>query len=500
MFHFYDETDSNAGKTVSGRVAVAPGRALELGLYGDYGAQDHALDSANPLWFVGADVQAHLGRLELKGEWLKARGTGETLAIYDPANRPYGLDLKVGAYLEGDLMVTPKLGLLGRAEVRDALVWLGNPNPPLMDGERLYITKNWRATVGARYVVNEHAPTPFFGLHNGEYGGILPLRDDGRMTSLLPFPPGLLRSTRMKLSKIVSLTVVVIGALGARGVHAAPPGRPAKPSAEDTADEVARLRAEVADQKQLIMQLVRVEQEHYDLLLRLIQGRASAADVPSPGAAPTLAPRIAPGAPLAPEAAAKPAPRMGALRGKVAFPGGSFKDVYVYVENVKSPPAHGHTFEIAQRDKQFVPEVAVVQRGTRVLFPNYDSVFHNVFSPTARHPFDLGSYRAGDEAKSVDMTATGVIDIFCNMHSRMHASVLVVPSPLYAHVGPDGSFVLDGVPLGARKIVVWGPHSKPAEQTVEVGAAGADVSFTLEVQPETAHNNKLGQPYGSYKD
>jgi plastocyanin len=304
----------------------------------------------------------------------------------------------------------------------------------------------------------------------------------------------------MKPAKIVSLTVLALALFGVRRGHAAPAARPAKPPPQDTAAEVARLRAEVADQKQLIMQLVRIEQEHYDLLLRLIQGRASVADVPPSSAAAPAAPTVAPQAPAPAASATRAAARTGALRGKIAFPGGSFKDVYVYVENVKSPPAHGHTFEIAQRDKQFVPEVAVVQRGTRVVFPNYDSVFHNVFSPTARHPFDLGSYRAGDAPKSVEMTATGVIDVFCNMHSRMHASVLVVPSALYARVAPDGSFQLEGVPTGARKVVVWSPHSRPTEQTVDVGAGGADVSFQLEVQPEAAHNNKLGQPYGSYKD
>jgi plastocyanin len=301
----------------------------------------------------------------------------------------------------------------------------------------------------------------------------------------------------MKVNQVVAFSVLATGLLAATRGHAAP--RATTPPSQDTAAELARLRAEVADQRQLIMQLVRVEQEHYDLLLRLIQGRATAADVPPPSSGIQRAP-AAPA--LAPEAAAPAprAPRTGALRGKIAFPGGSFKDVYVYVDNVKSPPAHGHTFEIAQRDKQFVPEVAVVQRGTKVVFPNYDSVFHNVFSPTARHPFDLGSYRAGDAPKSVEMTSTGVIDVFCNMHSRMHASVLVVPSALYARVAPDGSFELDGVPTGARKIVVWGPHSKPAEQTIDVAAGGSDVNFRLEVQPETAHNNKLGQPYGSYKD
>jgi plastocyanin len=301
--------------------------------------------------------------------------------------------------------------------------------------------------------------------------------------------------------RLVSLSLLALVALAPARGRAAPPKAKAGP--EDTAAQIARLEAEVKEQRQLIMQLVRVEQEHYDLLLKLVQGRAAPGEAAAPAPAPGLAPAApaAPGyAPAAPSAAAPRAPRTGTVRGKVAFPGGTFKDVYVYVDNVKSPPAHGHTFEIGQRDKQFVPQVAVVQRGTKVVFPNYDSVFHNVFSPSARHPFDLGSYRAGDAPKGVEMTATGVIDVFCNMHSRMHASVLVVPSSLYGRVAPDGSFELDGVPLGARKVVVWGPRSKASEQTVEVGPGGADVSFTLEVQPEVPHNNKLGQPYGSYKD
>jgi plastocyanin len=306
-----------------------------------------------------------------------------------------------------------------------------------------------------------------------------------------------------KPRKLVSFAFLALAVLAPATGRAAPPKAGKAPPA-DTAAEVARLKAEVAEQKQLILQLVRVEQEHYDLLLKLIQGRAATGEAPAPSTPAPAAPGVAPAAPgvapAAPSDAAKHAPRLGVVRGKVAFPGGTFKDVYVYVENVKSPPAHGHTFEIAQRDKQFVPQVAVVQRGTKVVFPNYDSVFHNVFSPSARHPFDLGSYRAGDAPKGVEMTATGVVDVFCNMHSRMHASVLVVPSSLYGRVAPDGSFQLDGVPLGARKLVVWGPRSKATEQTVEVGPGGADVSFTLEVQPEVPHNNKLGQPYGSYKD
>ena len=183
QFHFYDEIDSNAGKTVSGRLSIAPMPSFELGVSGEYGPQDHALDSSEPLWFAGVDLQAHLGALELKGQWLVGRGKGEGLAIYDDPHRPFGLRLNNGAYLAGDLMLTPVFGVLARGELRDARVWLGAPGPDT--GERLYITKGWRAVGGVRAAFNEHITLKAEYLHNGEYGGIPQIRDDVFTSSLV---------------------------------------------------------------------------------------------------------------------------------------------------------------------------------------------------------------------------------------------------------------------------------------------------------------------------
>jgi len=79
--------------------------------------------------------------------------------------------------------------------------------------------------------------------------------------------------------------------------------------------------------------------------------------------------------------------------------------------------------------------------------------------------------------------------------------VLVVPSALYAKVAPDGTFRLENVPSGARKLVAWSPGAKPVQEKVDVGAgSAAQVAFTLEYEGAKAHTNKLGQPYGSYKE
>ena len=74
-------------------------------------------------------------------------------------------------------MVTPWLGLLGRGEFRDARVWLGNADAP-EGGDRLYITKSWRATGGARVVFSARALLKVEYLHNGEYGGVPGIDND----------------------------------------------------------------------------------------------------------------------------------------------------------------------------------------------------------------------------------------------------------------------------------------------------------------------------------
>ena len=180
--------------------------------------------------------------------------------------------------------------------------------------------------------------------------------------------------------------------------------------------------------------------------------------------------------------------------------GGSIEDVYVYVENVKMPLTHHKVVEIKQEGRQFNPRVAVVQTGTNLMFPNMDAVYHNVFSNSPRNSFDLGTYQAGDKARSVTVTGPGVVDIFCNIHQKMSAKVLVVPSVLYAKVHADGTFRIENVPPGVRRLVAWSPETKVESQRVAVNGPTTEVSFTLAHEDASAHANKFGQAYGSYRD
>ena len=68
----------------------------------------------------------------------------------------------------------------------------------------------------------------------------------------------------------------------------------------------------------------------------------------------------------------------------------------------------------------------------------------------------------------------GPVEIFCNIHSKMRADVLVVPNNHWTRVAADGSFSLSGVPVGSRKIVLWSPTLKPISQQVDVTPKGGD--------------------------
>jgi plastocyanin len=241
------------------------------------------------------------------------------------------------------------------------------------------------------------------------------------------------------------------------------------------------------------------------MLLRLIGNPAAASAALPAAATPTAAAETA----AAPAAAGKgaaaavtaavPQRKLAAIDGKVSISGGDLSDIYIFVENVRGTPVRGRTLEIKQENKQFSPRLAVVQAGTQVVFPNLDTVFHNVFSNSPKNSFDLGSYRAGDKPRSVIMTAPGLVEIFCNVHQKMNANIMVVPNNLYARVKSDGSFHIENVPVGARKLVAWSPNTKPMTQKIDVTPSGGQVAFNLEYEEATAHANKMGLPYGSYK-
>jgi len=110
--------------------------------------------------------------------------------------------------------------------------------------------------------------------------------------------------------------------------------------------------------------------------------------------------------------------------------------------------------KLDQRDLQFHPRVLPILAGTTVDFPNRDNLFHNVFSYSRPKEFDLGRYPK-DASRSVTFDEPGIVRVYCDIHSHMNATILVLRNPYFTAPADDGTFSLRHIPEGDYTLVLW---------------------------------------------
>ena len=165
---------------------------------------------------------------------------------------------------------------------------------------------------------------------------------------------------------------------------------------------------------------------------------------------------------------------------------------------VTASPAAGKAVSAAkpavmdQRDRAFVPRVLVVSVGSRVEFPNNDSVSHQVYSFSPAKRFQLALYK-GETHPPVMFDQPGLVVLGCNIHDSMVGYIYVTPAPYFGTTDASGTVKLKDLPNDDYQIVVWSPYiaDPPASLSrsarVEAdGAASERIQLTqpLRARPE----------------
>jgi hemoglobin len=147
---------------------------------------------------------------------------------------------------------------------------------------------------------------------------------------------------------------------------------------------------------------------------------------------------------------------------------------------------------IEQRDKQFAPHVMAVPVGSTVSFPNYDSIFHNVFSLSKPKAFDLGMFKNG-ESRDIKVDKPGIIRLGCNLHASMSAYLIVVDAPAYVSTEPDGSFSFKSLAPGKYRVQAWNERSgEPLETEVDIKEGANDTKLDLKSGGQQISPDKFG--------
>ncbi|HEY1091805.1 MAG TPA: methylamine utilization protein [Burkholderiaceae bacterium] len=134
--------------------------------------------------------------------------------------------------------------------------------------------------------------------------------------------------------------------------------------------------------------------------------------------------------------------------------GAPLVDAVVAVE-VRGRPAKTSSAkaEMGQRERQFAPQLLVVQTGTAVNFPNFDTVRHHVYSFSPIKVFETKLY-SGTPSEPIVFDKPGVATLGCNIHDRMSAHIIVVDTPLFARTDARGVATFD-LPAGEHAIKAW---------------------------------------------
>jgi plastocyanin len=145
----------------------------------------------------------------------------------------------------------------------------------------------------------------------------------------------------------------------------------------------------------------------------------------------------------------------------------------VYLAGVVSPKPTAETppiVHMGQRGLQFIPSLLPVQAGTWVDFPNYDDLYHNVFSYSKPKRFDLGRYRKDEKPAAQRFDKPGLIKLNCEIHTHMRAYILVLDTPHFTRTDPNGRYRLANLPEGKFLLTAWLDEKTTLEHPVELKA------------------------------
>lgn len=201
------------------------------------------------------------------------------------------------------------------------------------------------------------------------------------------------------------------------------------------------------------------------------------------------------------EAAKVPPPKVeGSLTGSMTIggaSGGAFGLVTLEPTGGKWKARTPKKLVLEQRGREFLPHLMAVSVGSTVAFPNFDTVFHNVFSTSPTAAFDLGLYKNG-EAREYTFQKEGILRVGCNLHANMSAYIAVVSAPAYVVTDDKGAFAFKHLPLGTYKLKAWSEKSKaPIEQTITIKAGANTVTVGVQADaPAGPQADKFGGKRG----
>lgn len=152
------------------------------------------------------------------------------------------------------------------------------------------------------------------------------------------------------------------------------------------------------------------------------------------------------------------------------------EDVVIYLQGANLPSTVLTSMvpknTISEHNKEFLPHVLPLVKGSKVYFRNQDGFPHHVYSVSNPGSFEIEKH--GNTVRNTTFEAAGEVEIFCGIHTKMNAYILVLDNDCYGTPNAEGKYRIGKVPAGQYTLVVWHPRlPKPEKQMITVPASGS---------------------------
>ncbi|WP_028865971.1 methylamine utilization protein [Psychromonas aquimarina] len=116
---------------------------------------------------------------------------------------------------------------------------------------------------------------------------------------------------------------------------------------------------------------------------------------------------------------------------------------------------------IDQINKEYIPRVVIISKGSSVKFPNKDNIRHHVYSFSKAKQFELPLYK-GSTAPPVEFNRAGTVTLGCNIHDWMRGYVYISETPFTALTDSKGRASIKDLTEETYRVDIWHPRLKTA--------------------------------------
>ena len=125
-------------------------------------------------------------------------------------------------------------------------------------------------------------------------------------------------------------------------------------------------------------------------------------------------------------------------------------------------------------------------------------LFRSVFSTNKLNPFDLGRYKK-KKSKSVQFNNLGQQKIYCNIHQKMIADIIILENKYFSMTDKTGQYKIQNIPEGTYTVNVWHIYGGSTKQKITVSNKNLIQNFKITstkiVREIKKHKNKRGRKY-----